>query len=62
MSKPMTDRQVLSRVVYAVVDSEGKLDANRIFLPSHMEHALDMARALTQEKGSQYLTIPIILK
>lgn len=60
--KPITDRQISSRIVYAVVNSEGCMDANRIFMPIHMEHALDLARALSEASGEQYLTIPIILK
>lgn len=60
--KPITDRQISSRIVYAVVNSEGCMDANRIFMPCHMEHALDLARALSEAAGEQYLTIPIILK
>lgn len=60
--RPMTDKQVMSRIVYAVVNNSGQVDANRIYMPSHMEQALDLARELTKEKGETYMTIPIILK
>lgn len=60
--RPMTDRQVMSRIVYAVVDSKGQVDANRIYMPTHMEQALDLAKELTKEKGEMYMTVPIILK
>lgn len=53
---------MMSRIVYAVVNSTGQVDANRIYMPSHMEQALDLARELTKEKGETYMTIPIILK
>lgn len=61
-NKPVQDRQVASRIVYAVVDSDGKIDANRIYRHTMIDHAIEVAKALTAETGSMYMTIPIILK
>ena len=60
--KPLTDRAINQRTIWAVIDEDNKIDANRIFRYEQLQAATDLASCLSIETGNRYLVIPIILK
>lgn len=60
--RPMSDRAINHRTIFAVVDITGKIDANYIYMAEHLAQALDLAALLQKEHNKQYYAIPIILK
>lgn len=60
--KPLSDKSIINRLIWAVVDDKNSIDANCIFRYEQLQAAVDLASCLTKETGSRYLTMPIILK
>lgn len=60
--RPLTDKAINQRTVWAVIDDYGRLDANRIYRYEQLQAATDLASCLSKETGARYLVIPIILK
>lgn len=60
--KPLSDRAINQRTVWAVIDEHNNIDANRIFRYEQLQAATDLAGCLSKETGNRYLVIPIILK
>lgn len=58
----MTDREINNRTIWAVVDSTGAMDANRLYQHGRLQQALDLAKELSKESDKDYLVIPVILK
>lgn len=60
--KPLTDKAINQRTVWAVIDDHNNIDANRIYRYEQLQAATDLASCLSKETGARYLVIPIILK
>lgn len=60
--KPLSDRAINQRTVWAVIDEYNNIDANLIFRYEQLQAATDLASCLSKETSTRYLVIPIILK
>lgn len=60
--RPLTDKAINQRTVWAVIDDYSNIDANRIYRYEQLQAATDIASCLSKETGTRYLVIPIILK
>lgn len=60
--KPLSDRFIIQRTIWAVIDEDNKIDANRIFRYEQLKAATDLADCLSKETNTRYLVFPIVLK
>lgn len=60
--KPLTDRAINNRTIWAVIDDHDRIDATRIYRYEQLQAATNLASCLSKETGSKYLVISIILK
>ena len=60
--KPLSDKAINQRTVWAVIDDHDRIDANRIYRYEQLQAATDLASCLSKETSTRYLVIPIILK